>query len=187
MRILWIPLTALCLVGCGPDRTVRTYADDHTGIDTAADKSGGNRSDGVAWTLPEGWTKGPDQGSGFIKRIATLHAGEGDQKVETSLIAFPDTGGIAQNIQRWAGQIGITLGPDELAAFVEGLADLENDAGKAGKFSDLTTLSKPGSPSILGGIITLDDGRTLYVKATGQHEALAARRDEFLRLCRSIR
>jgi len=191
----FIILSLGLVTGCKDSREVRQYTDVRTPIESKKKKPAGPSSLNVppgtlpavaadlAWDLPEGWTE--QAGSGM--RMATLYAGEGDGKIETSLIAFEDRGGVQTNLERWLGQLNITLAGDRLGKFVEALPVLESDHEFAGQFADLTGFTEAGAQSMLAGIIKLPDGRTLYIKATGEHAALIAARPAFLSFCQSIR
>lgn len=193
--LLTLPLLAGLLLGCKDKREVRSYTDVRTPIEAVKPKSSGKSnlpvppgmlpaaSSDVAWTAPDGWTE--EVGSGM--RMATLFAGSGDDKVETSLIAFEDSGGVQPNLERWLGQVGINLGPAEIKSLIDNMPTIDNAAKLRGQFADLTAYSKPGAQSMLAGILALPDGRTLYIKATGTHDALVAARPDFLSLCQSVR
>lgn len=57
------------------------------------------------WTLPAGWTHRP--GSGM--RYATIIIGETAHGIELTVFKFgPESGAVLPNVQRWAGQVGVS-------------------------------------------------------------------------------
>jgi hypothetical protein len=73
--------------------------------------------DGVAWTLPAGWSE--EKGAG--DRKSTLRFGRDEPLLEVTVNAFPgDAGGLKANLNRWRGQLGL-----QPAADVTGTATFE--------------------------------------------------------------
>jgi hypothetical protein len=85
----------------------------------ALDFLGGLRADQgeIRWTLPKGWT----EEKGGPARIASLRFGEGDPKLEMTVVRLPgDGGGLAGNVNRWRDQIGLEkVGDADAAASVQ--------------------------------------------------------------------
>ena len=87
----------------GPDEAVRARTDEFLTLV----RSIKFKADKPAWTLPAGWTEEP--GSQF--RLATLVAGSGADRLETTIIPLPSAEGdegeyILANINRWRNQLG---------------------------------------------------------------------------------
>lgn len=135
----------------------------------------------VNWTTPEGWTEQP----GNPMRIATFLVGP--EKAECTLTAFPGTvGGIEENLQRWAGQIGLRVTPENLAKFARAPATFKTDGDFSCLVYDFASVAPDAEPSMLAAILPLDE-QTLFVKLTGPRALLAEQKEAFTALCRSLR
>ena len=67
------------------------------------------------WDIPEGWEAGKES----PMRFASFSVSEGNAKLDISVTAIPgDMGGLASNVRRWLGQIG--LDPEPAVIPIEG-------------------------------------------------------------------
>lgn len=99
-------------------------------------------------------------------------------------------GGVEGNINRWAGQLGMAPLDDG------GLAALERvetaGAGEAIVFEGVGSLQAMGSPMpvpgqrMLAAVAVPGAGRIVTLKMTGPDEAVAAQKDVFLSVLRSL-
>jgi len=202
MRQLGVPALALwasLLVACGDaEESVRRYEEvviaPASSPPPGMDSSGGpapvvaaaeTGSVELAWETPAGWEERP--GSGM--RLVTFRVGPNADPSECTITAFPgDVGGVRANLRRWAGQLGLSPSPAELEAFESDFTPFETAGGMAGKFFDFSSLV-PGddaSQSMLAGMVPRG-GMTVFVKLMGPRRLLAAEREAFLALCRSLR
>lgn len=138
-------------------------------------------SSSVQWTTPDGWI----EQRGNPMRIVTFLVGPG--KAECTLTAFPGSvGGIEGNLQRWAGQINLTLAPEDLSKFARAPQTFKTEGEFSCLVYDFSAVAPDAEPSILAAILPLDD-RTLFVKLTGPRVLLAEQKEAFTALCRSLR
>jgi hypothetical protein len=114
-------------------------------------------------------------------RIATFRAGA-SEGVEVTLSAFPgDAGGLLANINRWRGQLGMEPTTE---ADLAGAMRVSTDHGV-----DVRTLRLVGAKGqdMLGAVVRPGDGKTWFVKATGQPEAITQVSDSFAAFAGSLR
>lgn len=127
----------------------------------------------IRWTVPAGWS----EGAARPMRLVTV-APEGVQGVECYVTILRGGGSVADNVNRWRGQVGLpALGPGELAALPK--------ADVLGKPSPL--LEAEGAKDAIYGVICDLGAHQLFVKMTGTSEALRAERERFLAFCGSLR
>ncbi|MHC4991093.1 MAG: hypothetical protein ACYTGC_08950 [Planctomycetota bacterium] len=136
----------------------------------------------LAWDLPEGWRTSPNTSS---MRFATLGAGSDETTIEIAISRLGGAaGGVAANINRWRGQIGLPpLGDQELIASTESFE-------AQGAQVVMVDLQGPGegpeAPRMLAAIIP-SAGETWFIKVTATRAALDEHRAGFVELCRSTR
>ncbi len=136
----------------------------------------------LTWTTPDGWTEQPGQ----AMRMATFLVGP-DRK-ECTIVSFPgDVGGIEANLRRWIGQLQATVADDALAKFARAPETFQSEGGLGCLVYDFSGLLPAGSAqSMLAAIVPMD-GQTVFVKLMGPRDLLAAERERFLSLCRSLK
>jgi hypothetical protein len=141
---------------------------------------------GLAWTLPTGWSVGPER----PMRVASLVV-DGQSGVDVSLIVLAgEAGGKAANIRRWHGQMGAPAPSDDAIAKLPTIKIL----GQNGPLVDIRGafgggMSGQGAiqdAALIGAICELP-GRTAFVKMIGPAAAVQAQRDAFVRFCQSLR
>ncbi len=134
----------------------------------------------LVWTTPDGWENAGASGI----RIGTLRV----QGVECSIISFPgDVGGDEANLRRWLGQIGRQVTDEQLAELVATRMTLVSEGGFDVRLYDCQpTLAPDAAQNVLAGIIPVAD-QTVFVKMSGDAALLAAQKNAFVQLCRSIR
>lgn len=143
-------------------------------------------SHGIEFTAPQGWTREKERPS----RVATLRPPHSTLSECTIIVLGGDGGGLAGNVDRWRGQLGLgKLTPDEFAKLPRlpmcGREGILIDA--TGSFEDAKTDRKIAQARMLGAMVALD-GRALFVKLTGPEGEIDDRvRDAFRELCASLR
>lgn len=127
----------------------------------------------LTWTAPNGWERGADR----FGRDVTYNAPSGAECWISVLNG--DGGGLAANLERWRGQMGLPpQGGAAPASF-----DL---LGGRGEFIDLQGQGAQAGQSMLVVMRSLAD-RTVFVKLTGAADAVAAARPDFETFCKSLR
>jgi hypothetical protein len=133
---------------------------------------------GLRWTLPKGWTA---ERSGGM-RYATLKPGV-PGRLDGSVVVLPGpAGGELPNVNRWRGQIG--LPPIDDAALASSRRAVTSRAGTLSVY-DFTSDGQKKSRLIAA--LLEAGGSTWFVKLTGDADAVAASRADFLKLLESLR
>jgi len=121
-------------------------------------------------------------------REATLYPGPGD-KTECTLIFLSGTaGGRDQNIRRWAGQMSAnppTAAEIDRMPTVLVLGHTVTFAEIAGNYTGMN--NETVERALMFGVVCPLDGRTLFIKMVGPADEMAAARQGFLQLCRSLK
>lgn len=130
------------------------------------------------WSNPKGWIEKP----GNSIRIGSFQLPEKEGKAEVSLIILSGkAGGLAPNINRWRGQVG--LGNEEPQKILNSFKDIKS---KAGVFKYQFIKNTENKKAIMAGILELKS-TTLFVKATGSLSSLSAQEKIFLAFLKDIR
>lgn len=135
------------------------------------------------WATPEGWVEKKPPGQ---MRAADFRL-ESNPEVECYLSVVQ--GGIAANVMRWRGQMGLEpIAPAAVASLPQ-----EPFLGQRGMFVDLEGTfagmgkSEPRAGYRMLGLLVEEPGRTVTLKMTGPSEVVAAERERFLELAKSFR
>jgi hypothetical protein len=127
------------------------------------------------WEVPAGWIDGRQTAT---RRGSYTVAGATD--VDISVTSFPgDVGGLAANINRWRGQIGLAPLP---GAQAEAHASALEIAGLPGQWVDI---SGPQLRTLAG--IVMRDGVSWFFKMTGPLDAVAAQEAPLRAFLASVR
>lgn len=191
-RALHLPLLALglllltgCQRGCSSDDAVRVYqAPKDPGAvaqGPAAPAMGSPTASGTAhegpihYTLAEGWkSMGPSNMASDVIQVGD------DPKVLLTVTPLGATGGgVAGNINRWEGQLGLAPTPE--ANFGKVATPIKVD-GQEGHLIDLVgpnPAKDGGAPQRMLAAILPGAGRTWFFKLTGPAEKLAPQKDKF--------
>ena len=146
-----------------------------------------NHSEGLVlqWTAPEDWKKSPDR----PMRAVTYTMGT-EGKTQCYVSVFPgNTGGLAANINRWAGQMGAATLDDAAIAALPAVTVLGQPAPLvefAGHFTDTMNGTEIADGLLLGVVATHGD-QSIFVKLVGPAAGVAAQKDEFIAFCESLR
>ena len=162
------------------DAFLELAASFRTAQPDAAPADGPVHSGGLVFEAPDGWQRGGER----QMRLATW-TGDGWECSVTMLNG--DGGGLAANVGRWYEQVGQ---PRPSAAEIDALERIPLLGGDAvlvvadgayrGMFGDSIDDAR------LVGAIRLVGPRSLFVKVTGQRDAVAAMQDEFVAFCGRI-
>ena len=135
-------------------------------------------SAGLRWTLPKGWNEKREGGM----RYATLTPPV-TGRIDGSVVVLPGpAGGELSNVNRWRNQIG--LEPMDEAALAKVRQAVKSKAGTLSVY-DFTSDGQKKSRVVAG--LFEAGGSTWFVKLTGDAEAVASARPDFLHLMESLR
>ncbi len=136
-------------------------------------------SGGLRWTRPAGWS----ESAGGQMRYASFKP-PGAGKVDGSVVVLPGpAGGELANVNRWRNQIG--LPPIDDGALASARKVVRTKAGPLNVY-DFTNPQKEGGTRVVAGLAEID-GRTWFVKLTGDEKAVGAAREDFMTLLGSLR
>jgi hypothetical protein len=132
----------------------------------------------LAWELPKGWSETRPGGM----RFATLKPSV-TGKVDVSVIMLPGSaGGELSNVNRWRGQVG--LPPIDEATRVQARKEIKSKAGTVSLY-DFVGEGADKQRMIAG--LLLVDGRSWFLKMTGEPEPVGAARADFVKVLESLR
>jgi hypothetical protein len=135
-------------------------------------------SAGLRWTLPKGWNEKREGGM----RYATLTPPV-TGRIDGSVVVLPGpAGGELSNVNRWRSQIG--LEPIDEATLARSRQAVRSKAGTLSVY-DFTSSGTKKSRVVAG--LFEAGGSTWFVKLTGDAEAVASARPDFVRLMESLR
>ncbi len=189
--IVWrvVLLAAVLQAGCGrPSKAVRKYQVNKPPPEAAhppADAThppAGARDAAYTWELPEGWSEDASRGSSSM-RLASFLVRVGGAEGTCSIVELAgEGGGLAANVNRWRGQIGLpTASEEEIAQAMEAFEGFMGEI----RSCELVNPNQPGAAFIAA--ILPRDSVTVFVKLGAKAEALPALRDSFKAFSVSIR
>ena len=144
------------------------------------DVSGASSSDtGVKpmWTVPAGWQPGPP--SAFL--VGKYVIGSGDATADVNISSAGIGGGLAANVNRWRGQLGLPASTDISTTPLEvsgGRADLVDLSG---------TDARSGKPARLIGVMVSQGTQTWFYKLMGDPGIVAQQKDAFTQFIQSAK
>lgn len=187
-------LALVLVVGCGKEPAIRRYEEVVIRTPTAPaparggwpEAAGPDAATSLTWETPEGWQA--EAGAGM--RVASFKVGGGDQQADGSIVSLGgDAGGLAANVTRWMGQLGIDPPAGAaMDAFLSKQVRFQTAGGHTGRLIDLTGFAPVGETDavMLAGLIERTP-QTVFVKLMGPRATVAGERVRFRELCESIR
>lgn len=136
----------------GPDDAVRRQVSQIKGLLVGLKFE----NDQPVWKLPEGWKEDRNNPG----RYATLIMDESQPPLELAVSRFPGGQNLADNVNRWRGQVGLpSQSPDEVAKSIEEI----KTAGGTARYVELAGNYSPESstmPPFAGGAAQDKDGKS---------------------------
>jgi hypothetical protein len=135
------------------------------------------------WTIPPFWQQ-VDPGTMLLAKFSIADANDAAQVNVSSLAG--EGGGLAANVTRWRGQLGLppVTAEDEFSKLV-GSIDVAN--GKAEMVDFTGTDSKTGKPARLVGVVVPQNGQTWFYKLMGDEPVVAQQKDAFIKFVQSAK
>lgn len=166
-------LVAVALAACSREPTVVTYRVPKQRPVTASPSA----SAGVTWELPGGW----QTGKGSSMRMASFSVPTSTQPGDCSLVMLGGgAGGLAANVNRWRGQIGLAaLSAEEIETQTQTLAC------KSGTFFYAKMVGAADGQSILASIFEGKD-EVLFAKLNVGAPHAEGVEAAFLEFCESV-
>ena len=136
-------------------------------------------SDKPAWTVPAGWQEGPPSQFLVAKYVIT---GTGDAKADLNIsTSAGDGGGLAPNVNRWRGQLGLPA----IAEILTTSVDLPGTKADMVDFSGND--ARTGKPARIIGVIVPQGGQTWFYKLMGDPDVVAQQQAAFTRFIQSAK
>ena len=174
-----LALSASLVPGCRREE-VRRYRVAKEAAPIVAENSPQPATGGLAWTLPEGWTL--SQGDGM--RYATLKPSVSG-KIDVSVIALAGSaGGELANVNRWRDQMKLLPVQSE-----KDLAGMRKTTTSAAGDVSVFDFTSPGADKtrMIVGLLGAADGKTWFLKMTGDEAPVAQAQKDFLQWMGSLR
>ena len=129
------------------------------------------------WQVPPGWQEAAG-GQFLIAKFLVPGPDKAQAAVNVSMSAG-DGGGLAANVNRWRGQLGLQpLAQTELEKQVQ---SLELNSGKAMLIDMSGTDAKTGQKSQVVGAIVPQANRTWFYKLMGNEQTVAQQKEAFIK------
>jgi hypothetical protein len=165
------------LVQAGAQPAANTNDLPHAGLMVAPTGAGGAPS--LHWQPAPEWSARP----GSAMRKGSYAVGKGEGAADLSVTAFPgDVGGLAANVNRWRGQLG--LPPLEGDALAAGITTLESN-GLHFTLVDFAGVAAGSRQRILAAL-TSWQGATWFFKLMGPEGAVEDDKPAFLAFLRTV-
>lgn len=150
------------------------------GLPPAGASAGKPASQGaLKWSLPKGWSETPGEGMRFASFKAPIPG-----RLETTVVVLPGpAGGELANVNRWRNQI--QLGPIDEPALAAARQVIRTKAGAVNVY-DFTS-EGPAKSRMVAGLIATPDGNTWFLKMTGDADAVAKAKPDFMSILGSLR
>ena len=134
------------------------------------------------WDVPRDWVE-QSPGPMIFKSFALSDSASG--KADVTVSFFPgDVGGVAANVNRWRGQLG--LPPVDASQLAGATESLDTAGGKATLVDLSGTDKKTGNPARLVGVIVPHGDNTWFYKMWGDGSLVAKDKDSFVQFVKSV-
>ena len=144
------------------------------GLGAPATATGPISSEGKPdWQVPAGWQE--VSGGQFLVAKFMLSGADGATAAVNVSMSAGDGGGLAANVNRWRGQLG--LQPD---TEMWQPTQIDVAGGKASLVDLSGTDARTGQPTRLVGVMVPQSGRTWFYKLMGDAKVVASQKDAFI-------
>jgi hypothetical protein len=134
------------------------------------------------WQVPASWKEIP--GGQFLVAKFIVPAGDSQATVNVSSLAG-NGGGLAMNVNRWRGQIGLNqISEDEVNRLAQ---SVDINSGKASLVDMTGTNPRSGQKIRLLGAIVPQGQQTWFYKLMGPEQAVEANKDAFLAFVKTVK
>ena len=135
------------------------------------------------WQVPAGWQE-VSGGQFLVAKFTLTGAGGATAAVNVSSSAG-EGGGLAGNINRWRGQLGLTsLSDGDVTKLV---TTIDVPGGKAALVELSGTDVRTGQPTRLVGVMVTQSGQTWFYKLMGDAKVVESQKDAFTRFVQGVK
>ena len=135
------------------------------------------------WQVPVGWAEVP--GGQFLVAKFTIAGPGNDQAAVNVSASAGDGGGLAGNLNRWRGQLG--LGPLAGTEIPKAVTEVEVDGGKAMVVDLAGTDARTQRKARLVGAMVTRGGQTWFFKLMGNEATVERERPAFTTFLKSVK
>ena len=169
---------SMIFISCNSDDHIRTYRLPKNVMQKENSKTNIDTDFKMDWERPDQWKEVEGHSMRLASFSAPFSGGIGDVSITTFGGA---SGGIAPNVNRWLGQVG--LDPRSPAEITEMAI---KKVGKLGNYSYFKLINDGDRESaILASIFLLED-RTVFVKLSSTLMGIKEIESDFVRFCNSL-
>jgi hypothetical protein len=155
---------------------------DNTALMSAA-AGDASASGKPSWQVPPGWQEVP--GGQFLVAKFVLPGSDSSPTSVNVSMAGGQGGGVAANVNRWRGQLGLSNLSD--ADLQQTLTPVDSGSGKA-MFVDMTgTDARTGKKARLVAAIIPQSGQTWFYKLMGDEQIVEREKDAFQKFVASVK
>ena len=145
--------------------------------------SGLNSSSNSIWTIPADWQQLPP--SEFLVAKFSIAGTDGAMAEANVAELSGEGGGLAANVNRWRGQLGLPAADE--TEFSKSILTLDIPNGQATLVDLSGTDSKTGKPARLVGAVVPQNGQTWFYKLMGDETIVAQQKDAFIQFIQSAK
>ena len=133
------------------------------------------------WAVPAHWQQQPPKSM----LIAAFSISDAANHGEVTVSAFPgEVGGLAANVNRWRGQLGLApVGEKEIGQLISS-TDVN---GERGTVVDLKNEQAQGGPKRILAVILSHGGKSWFFKLSGPEELVSKEKPGFIKFVQSVR
>jgi hypothetical protein len=135
------------------------------------------------WSVPSAWKE--VSGGQFLVAKFLIAGENGKQAAVNVSSSAGDGGGLAANVNRWRGQLGLTPGSE--ADIAKQAQKLETTGGAATLVELSGTDARSGQPTKLLAAILFRDGQSWFYKLMGDEKIVAAQADAFTKFVKEVK
>jgi hypothetical protein len=134
------------------------------------------------WQVPAGWEE--VSGGQFLVAKFNITGQGGTAAVNVSSSAG-EGGGLAGNVNRWRGQLG--LAPWSESDLNQSVTVIDMPGGKASLVDMNGTDTRTGQPTRLVGVVVPQSGQTWFYKLMGDAKVVESQKDAFTKFVQSVK
>ncbi len=173
MRYLLVAAFFVFLMACFEPKPVEIYQ-----VPKQVQKPTKKQSQ-FSWQEPADWQPKPPSKMRLASFVVPGEQGFADASI---VVLAGSAGGMAANVNRWRGQINL---PAQSESQIKAAANKVNSSNGSFFWFELIH-AKKHAQAIYAAILTRGE-QTVFVKLSGPQATLAANKNKFLELCRSIK
>jgi hypothetical protein len=159
----------------------QTAAPQASGASGAEPSALGSKASLPQWKVPEDW-KETEPGAMLTAKYLV---GSGDSQAAVNIMQLGgEGGGLAVNVNRWRGQIGLEpTSPEEIAKIAKPLTVTEGTA----RIIEMDGPGASGQPMKIIGVLVTLPGSTWFYKMMGAPAAVSAQKDNLVKFVQSAK